>query len=165
MPGVLDQHSDTTGVGFGFGEFAGVRYRGQCFTPAIGGKLVSLGFHRATNSKGVKVYIDTTSGNVPGHAVGSELYSWEIALGALTNGYAVYDLPVGVDLTPGVQYCFYIAPWDTSAHTYADDYADFQGTNSGTKEITNNNGVFSNENLTVHFATYMLAPAFIVLRR
>lgn len=152
---VLDKHQDNIGTSFGSGQFAAVRYRGQVFTAGVSGNLTALGFDRVKGSKGVKVYLDTASANVPDNAVGSELYSFTIPNSALTNGYAVYDLPVPLALTSGTKYCFYIAPWNTTTDLYADEYEDSHGVTGGSLEITNNNGVWSNENLTYHYATYM----------
>ncbi|MDE1867960.1 MAG: hypothetical protein KGI08_09670, partial [Thaumarchaeota archaeon] len=99
MPvGLLDQHQDSEGTNFGFGQFAVVRYRGQCFTPAIAGQLGTLGFSRTKGTSDIKVYIDTASANVPDHAVGSELYSWIIPNASIVNGYSTYDLPVPLTL-------------------------------------------------------------------
>jgi hypothetical protein len=162
MAGILDQHQDSEGTNFGFGQFSVVRYRGQCFTPALAGSLATLGFSRNKGSNDVKVYIDTTSGNVPAHVAGSELYSWIIPNASIVNGYGTYDLPVPLLLTVGVQYCFYLAPF--SGGVYSDDYQDCHGVNSGSKEMTNNNGSWSNENLTFHYATYMLNPPAIQLQ-
>ncbi len=160
MPrGLLDQHQDTNASAFGFGQNAAVRYRGQCFTPAIAGKLASIGFDRDAPATDIKVYIDTTSSNQPAHAVGSELYSWIIPAAAISGGYQVFDLPVPLPLTVRTQYCFYLAPF--SGGVYTDDYHDCHGLNGGTVEITNNNGVWSNENLTFHYATYMLTGTIL----
>src|SRR5258708_6574864 len=108
MPvGTLDQHQDSEGSNFGFGQIAGVRYRGGLFTPAIAGQLGTIGFSRAKGTKGVKVYIDTCSNGInPDHAVGSELYSFEITNANLVNGYSTYDLPLALSLVVGTQYCF-----------------------------------------------------------
>ena len=166
--GTLDQHQDSVGTGFGFGEFAGVRYRGQVFTCGITGTLTTIGFNRNKGSHGVKVYIDTADGgNKPVNAVGSELYSFTIPNASIVNGYSTYTVPAPPSLTSGTKYCFYLAPWNTGTDAYVDDYQDCNGVNTGTVEITNNNGTWSNEDLTFNYATYMTAPAsgtFIVLR-
>lgn len=155
MPvGTLDQHQDSTGSSFGFGQFASGRYRGQCFTPAIAGKLGTIGFDRIKGTTDIKVYIDSTTSHVPTHAVGSELYSFTITNANLVTNYSTYDLPTPLTLNVGTEYCFYLAPFVSGA--YSDDYQDVHGVSSGTLEMTNNNGVWSNENLTFHYATYMI---------
>lgn len=155
--GMLDQHQDNTGTNFGFGQNAVIRYRGQCFTPTILGKISSIGFDRAKGSNGVKVYIDSTTNHKPTNPVGQELYSFTIPNSQIVNGFGVYDLPVPLALVPGKEYCFYLAPWNTTTDSYSDDYQDAHGITSvpGGLEITNNNGIWVNENLTFHFATYM----------
>ncbi len=158
--GTLDQHQDSEGTNFGHGQFAGVRYRGQNFTPALTGSLGTLGFSRTASSQGVdwKIYIGATSSHLP-PALGSELYSFIIGQAAQANGYGEYDLPIPLPLTVGVEYCFYIAPFLFGS--YSDDYLDNHGIGSAPAglEDTNNNGVWANENLTFHFATYMIPPA------
>lgn len=161
--GTLDQHQDSTGANFGFGEFAIVRYRGQCFTPSVSGTLGTIGFNRTKGSWDIKVYIDSTSGNLPAHAVGSELYSFTISNANVVDQYGEYDLPVPLSLAAGTQYCFYLASWDIGSNAYHDDYADCHGVASGTREITNNAGSWSNENLTFNYATYMVIPPIELL--
>ncbi len=152
MPrGVLDQHQDSEGANFGFGQAAGVKYRGGLFTPAISGFLTSLGFSRDVGTTDIKVYIDSTVSGLPEHAVGSELYSFTITNVQLTT-YGVYDLPTPLKLQAGKQYCFYLAPF--SGGVYSDDYRDAHGVAGGFAEITYAGSWFS-ENLTYHYATYM----------
>jgi len=165
--GTLDQHQDSTGASFGFGQSGAgqVKYRGQCFTPALAGSLSTIGFDRNVATHDVKVYIDTTSSNKPAHLPGSELYSWIIPHASVVGGYSTYDLPVPQALTVGIQYCFYLAPFNGGV--YSDDYQDAHGVSSGTVEMTNvvNAGTladWSNENLTWHYATYMLASGLVV---
>ncbi len=160
--GTLDQHQDTATTGFGHGETAGARYRGQVWTSGLTGSLGSVGFNRAIPSAGIrlKVYIDTVDGsNFPAHAVGSELYSWIIANASIPGGYTVFDLPTPLaGLVSGTKYCFYTAPWHATLDQYADDYKDNQGLNSvsgGVTEITNTNGTWSTENLTFNYAVYV----------
>jgi hypothetical protein len=159
----LDQHQDSTGTNFGFGQFAAVRYRGQVFTCGISGTLTTIGFDRVKGSQGVKVYIDTVDGsNFPAHAVGSELYSFTISNANIVNGYSTYAVPTPPTLTSGTKYCMYLAPWNTGTDAYADDYQDLHGTNSttgGVTEITYNGG-WSTENLCFHYATYITATAY-----
>lgn len=151
VQGLLDQHQDSEGANFGFGEFNIVRYRGGLFTPAIAGFLTSIGFSRDVGLNDVKVYIDSTVSNLPEHEVGSELYSWIIPVAQLST-YGAYDLPTPLKLQIGKQYCFYLAPF--SGGVYSDDYRDCHGIASGNAQITYNAGWFT-ENLTFHFATYM----------
>lgn len=156
--GTLDQHQDTNSSAFGFGETAGVRYRGQVWTAGLSGSLGSIGFDRDTPSKDIKVYIDTVDGsNLPAHAVGSELYSFTIPVASITGGYQVFDLPVPLaGIVAGTKYCFYLAPF--SGGVYSDDYHDCHGINSvsgGVTEVTNNAGTWSTENLTFHYAVYV----------
>lgn len=163
MPqGTLDQHQDNNGTGFGFGQTAGVRYRGQCFTPTIAGQLGAIAFDRDQPSVDVKVYIDTTTSHLPTHAVGSELYSWIIPNAQIPGGYKVFQLPTPLTLTVGTEYCFYLAPF--SGGVYTDDYHDCHGINTtpGGQEITNNNGSWANETLTFHFATFMIQNGLLV---
>lgn len=157
MPNYIDEHQDSEGTNFGFGQNAVIRYRGQIFTPNLTADLVSIGFSRNKGSQGIKVYIDTVTSNAPTHAVGSELYSFTITNANVVTGYNVYTLPVPLKLTSGVAYCFYLAPWNTSGDVYADDYQDCHGVASAVTglELTNNNGSWSTENLNMHMATYM----------
>lgn len=150
----LLQRQDSTGTNFGFGQFTGVRYRGQVL-PVFGrdGTITKIGFDRAKGSMGVKVYFDTVTSNAPTNAVGSELYSFTIPNASLVNGYGEYSLPAALNITKGVQYCFYIAPWNTSTDLYQDDYQDVHGIGSGT-ELTNNNGTWSTENLCWSYRIY-----------
>lgn len=154
----FDQSQLLSGTAAGFGQTAVVRYRGQGFIPAQP-TLTGIGFKRVVGTKGLKVYIDTADANsIPTHAVGSELYSFVISNADLSSDFKIYSLPKPLTLTVGVQYCFYLAPWDTSTNLYADDYADMQFTGTSTayangKEITNTNGVWSNETLDAYFAT------------
>lgn len=154
--GTLDQHQDNATVGFGFGEYAIVRYRGQVFTCGITGNLDTVGFNRNKGSKGIKVYFDTVDGsNLPAHAVGSELYSFVITNANVVNGYGEYTLPTPLPVTSGTKYCFYLAPWDTA---YVDDYADCNGINSisgGVAEITSTAGSWATEELTFNYKTYV----------
>lgn len=160
--GVLDQHQDSEGTNFGFGEFAGARYRGQNFTPAKPGKLGTIGFSRVKGSKGIRVYIDITdASHLPVNTPAGALYSFDISNANVFDNYHTYDLPVPLALSVGTEYCFYLAPWDVGGtNAYADDYADCRGINTtpGGKEITNTAGVWSTETLTFHFATYMIPP-------
>ncbi len=152
--GTLDQHQDSEGTGFGFGQAAGVKYRGQVWTCGISGSLGTVGFSRDLPSVDIKVYIDTASANVPDHAVGSELYSFTIPNASCANGYGTYDLPVPLaGLVAGTKYCFYLAPF--SGGVYTDDYHDCHGVAAGTVELTAD-PTFRNENLTFHYATYMI---------
>jgi hypothetical protein len=134
--GILDQHQDSESASFGFGQAAGVKYRGGLFTPSISGFLTSFGFSRDVGVNDVKIYFDSTVSNLPEHAVGSELYSFIVPVAQLTT-YGVYDLPIPLRLQAGKQYCFYLAPF--SGGVYSDDYRDAHGI----------------ANLTFHYATYM----------
>lgn len=156
--GTLDQQQTTSTSSFGFGQTSGPKYRGQVFTCGISGRLGTLGFNRTKGSLGLKVYIDTVDGsNLPVHAFGSELYSWEITNASVVNLYGEYDLPVPQTLVAGTKYCFYIAPWNTSTHLYQDDYQDAHGVNSGSLEITYNTVSWTIENgLTWNYKTYMI---------
>lgn len=159
---VKDQRQLDSGNSAGFGEFSGMRYRGMGFIPslpiltAISFNLTSLG------SKGVKVFIYAgTTDSIP---TGSELYSFTIANGSLSTGLTKYTLPTPLTLTVGNQYCFYLAPWDTSSNTYSDDYRDLQWKNSDEysagKPIAYNGSwsVSDSGNLDMHFETYAKAP-------
>jgi hypothetical protein len=154
----LDQHQDSIGAGFGFGEAAGTKYRGQVFDCGISGNLVTLGFDRDKGSKGIKVYFDTVDGsNLPVHNEAGALYAFTIPNASVINGYGEYALPVPLALTSSTRYCFYLAPWDTGLDAYADDYADCHGINSisgGVTEITKDPS-WRTEGLTFHYATYM----------
>lgn len=157
--GTLDQHQDSGVAAFGFGQFAGARYRGQVWTAGLSGSLGSIGFNRDTPSNDIKVYIDTVDGsNNPAHAIGSELYSWVIPVASITGGYQVFDLPVPLaGIVNGTKYCFYLAPF--SGGVYADDYHDCHGiaaTTGGVTEITNSAGSWASENLCFHYAVYVI---------
>lgn len=144
----------STGSNFGFGQWSAVRYRGQRFTPTHSGNITKIGFSRNKGTQGIKVYIDTITSNAPTHAVGSELYSFTITNANVIDEYGEYDLPTPLAVTGGVEYCFYLAPWDTSGNAYSDDYQDLRGISSGA-EITNNNGSWSTENLAFYFNVYI----------
>lgn len=163
--GTLDQHQDVGSISsFGFGQFAAVRYRGQNFTPAISGTLGAIGFKRDAPTVDIKVYIDTTTSHLPTNAVGAELYSWTIPVGQInTRGdFQVFPLPTPLSITSGTEYCFYLAPF--SGGIYTDDYHDLKGINTtpGGLEITNTNGVWTTEVLTLYFATYMIQNGVLV---
>lgn len=130
MAEIQDQIQETGTNNAGFGEWAGVRYRGMGFTPSIA-SLTAISFDRNKGSKGIKIYLDEADTNsLPIHAVGSEIYSWEVTNASITGNYQKFTLPVEQNLTIGNRYCFYIAPWDTSTHAYADDYQDAVWKNS-----------------------------------
>lgn len=115
----LDQSEGITYVGFG--EWAGVRYRGQGFK-TTGQTITKLGFDYDYSTYGLKAYIDTADANsIPDHAVGSELYSWEITVEELAT-WGPFTLPVPFPTTSGTQYVFYLAPWNTTTHAYVDNY-------------------------------------------
>jgi hypothetical protein len=154
----LDQSQYINNAAFGFGEFAIVRYRGQGFIPTLP-VLTGISFNRDLPSIGIKVYIDTADANsIPTHAVGSELYSFVIPQSQVINAFQRFNLPEPLIVTPGNQYCFYLAPWNTGSNAYADDYRDCHGSSSqqyaNGKEITNTNGSWSNENLSFMFEIY-----------
>jgi hypothetical protein len=158
----LDQHQDNEGASFGFGEFNGVRYRAQKFTPTYSDMLARIGFSRAKGSKGVKVYIDTVTNGQPTHDPVNALYAFKISNANLVNGYGVYDLPIPLQLTGDVEYCFYLAPWDVDGtDTYSDEYLDCHGVASGNSVITFADYWFT-ENLTFHYATYMSPSTTLV---
>jgi len=166
MAGILDQHQDNEGANFGFGQASGVKYRGQCFTPALAGSLVTIGWSRNLGSTDIKCYLDSSSsGTAPDHAVGSELYSFIIPNASLVNGFGTYNLPTPLPLTVGQQYCFYLATF--IGGVYTDDYQDCHGINTpggvGGGQITNNGSWFAENNIEFHFATYMQAssPSFL----
>lgn len=158
----LDQKQYDGPSTFGFGQLAGVRYRGQCFTPSVTGNLWAIGFKRDAPAVDIKVYLDTTTAHVPTHAVGSELYSWTIPFAQInTQGnYQIFPLPTPQALTAGTEYCFYLAPF--SGGVYTDDYHDLKGISStpGGQEITNTAGAWSNETLTLVFETFMVQQGF-----
>lgn len=107
----------------GFGEWANARYRGQGFKTS-GETITQIEFYYSQQTYGVKVYIDTADANsIPEHAIGGELYSWEITEAELAGG-AVYTLPVPLATTAAQQYVVYLAPWNTSTHAYVDNYRD-----------------------------------------
>ena len=153
---ILTNAQDSEGSSFGFGEFANVRYRGQRFTPKIDGEITTVGFSRNKGSQGIKVYFDTVTSNAPTSSPGSELYSFTITNANVIDEYGEYALPTPLAVTGGTEYCFYIAPWDTSGNVYADDYQDTRGVSvTGGGEITNTTGTWSMENLTFHYRIYI----------
>lgn len=160
-PATLDQHQDSTGSSFGFGEIASMVSRGQVFTCGINGSLAVLGFDRTKGSKDVKVYIDTASANVPDHTRGNELYSWIIPNADVIDQYGEYAIPIPPTLVSGTKYCFYLEPY--SGGSYSDDYADCHGVASGSVEISDNGPeTWFNENLTFKYATYIVETAAIL---
>jgi hypothetical protein len=162
---VVDQSQTLHNVGAGFGEFSHVRYRGQGFKPTLN-NLSAIEFQRGLGSKGIKIYVDEADSNsFPVHAVGSELYSFTVPNGSITGSFQKFTLPVLLTgLTPGAQYVFYIAPWDTVGNAYADDYQDMQFKNSNAyadgKAIVwdvdgaNTWAVSDGGNLDLYFNTY-----------
>ncbi len=166
--GTLDQFQNITTSGFGFGEFAVVRYRGQVFTAGLTGSIGTIGFSRDKGSIGIKVYFDTVDGsNFPAHALGSELYSFTITNANIVNGYGEYVLPVPLaGIVAATKYCVYFAPWNTGTDLYQDDYRDAHGNNAtagGVTEITNVNGVWSTENLCFNYKTYVMQTPFNIV--
>lgn len=161
MAEIVDQSQLLSTIGVGFGEFNGVRYRGMGFIPSLA-SLTAIEWHvTSTPSNRRKVYIDTADSNsIPDHAVGSELYSYIIPNADLSASMKKYPLPVEQTLTIGAQYCFYIAPWDSSSDAYANDYRDYrwyQGNPySGGKPIVYAGGwsVSDGGNLDMKFQTY-----------
>ena len=121
----LDQSQPLGNTYAGFGEYSGTRYRGMGFK-TTGTSLTAISFELySTGTYGMKVYIDTADADsIPEHAVGSELYSWEIPNAQLSAPLKKYSLPTPLSVTPATQYCFYLAPWNTTTHAYADDYRD-----------------------------------------
>lgn len=158
---IVDQSQLQNGNQAGFGEFSGVRYRGMGFIPSLA-SLTAIEFDRNKGSKGIKIYIDEAdSDSKPIHAVGSEIYSFTVANADITGAFQKFTLPVEQTLTIGNQYCFYIAPWDTVANAYADDYQDMNHKNADVyasgKPIKYESGVWSvsdGGNLDMYFQTY-----------
>jgi len=157
MAEIVDQSQLLGGTGAGFGEFDGMRYRGQGFIPDIA-SLTAIEFDRNKGSYGIKIFLYAAdSDSIP---TGGEIYSWEVANGDITGNFQKFTLPVEQTLTIGNRYCFYIAPWDTSAHEYHDDYqdADWKNANvySDGKAIQYFGGwsVSDSGNLDMHFQTY-----------
>jgi len=122
---ILDQSQPLANTYAGFGEWAGVRYRGMGFK-TTGSILTAISFSMySTGTQGMKVYIDTADiDSAPEHTVGSELYSWTIPNSQLSTALTKYSLPTPLAITPTTQYCFYLAPWNTTTNVYADDYRD-----------------------------------------
>lgn len=160
----VDQVQNVGTHGVGFGQFAAVRYRGQGFIPTYS-FLSAIEFQRNLGSQGIKVYIDTADVNsLPLHAVGSELYSFVIPFSQLSASLTKYNLPVLLPVTPGVQYVFYLAPWNTTTNSYQDDYQDawFQTADvyPRGKSPINTNGTWAvsdTGNLDMNFKTYGFA--------
>jgi hypothetical protein len=151
----VDSEQNSTGTNFGFGEFANMRYRGQAFTVAETGTITKIGFARDKGGEGIKVYFDTVDvDDLPEHAVGSELYSFTITNANVIDEYGEYTLPVPLAVTSGTDYCFYLAPWDTTGDAYSDDYRDCRGIASGGRQISYSGGFFT-ENLTFQYKVYV----------
>lgn len=127
----LDQSQYQRGSAAGFGQTAAIRYRGMGFIPSLP-VLRAITFLRNKGSQGIKIYIDTADSNsIPTNAPGSELYSFTVTNAQIVSGaFQRFVLPKPLAVTPGNQYAFYIAPWNTSTDAYADDYADMQWKNS-----------------------------------
>lgn len=127
MAEIIDQEQLLNNTWAGFGEFNIVRYRGQGFKP-VKPLLTAIAFQRGDgfNNKGLKVYIDTADSNsFPLHAPEDALYSFVIPNADLDGGtLKKYDLPIPLEVTPNVQYVFYMAPWDEVTDEYSDDYSD-----------------------------------------
>lgn len=146
----VDQSQLLNNANAGFGQNAFVRYRGQGFKPTLS-QLTGIAFDLgAIGTYGIKVYIDAADSNsIPLHAPGSELYSFVIPNASLSLGLTVYNLPAALNVTPGSQYCFYLAPWDPVGNAYIDDYRDTRWQSSDVyangKAIRNDNGTWSNE--------------------
>lgn len=143
----VDQSQYTGSAVAGLGQTAVTRYRGMGFTPTLN-YLSAISFKRNVGIQGIKVYIDTADvDSIPLHAVGSEIYSFVIPNSLLSSNFKRYMLPIELAVTPGTQYCFYLAPWSTSTDTYTDDYQDMTWTNSnpysGGKPIINTAGTWA----------------------
>lgn len=131
MAEILDQEHTGGTNNAGFGEWAGVRYRGMGFKPSLA-SMTALSFQiNSVGSRGMKVYIDTADADsLPSHAVGSEVYSFVITNANLSATLNKYTLPAELVVTPEAQYCYYLAPWNTTTDVYADDYRDAKWKNS-----------------------------------
>jgi len=146
---ILDQQQDLGNTSAGFGQWSSVRYRGQGFQ-TDGENLTAISFQlTSVGTYGIKVYIDSADGDsIPDHNPGSELYSWTIENGDIgVDALTKYNLPTPLQVTPSSQYCFYLAPWNTSTNTYTDDYRDLvwqnQDVYSGGVAVVNTNGVWT----------------------
>jgi len=161
----LDNEQPLGTSSFGSGEYSIIRYRGQVFTATLTGTLSKIGFARNKGVTDLKVYFDTVDGsNLPAHSVGSELYSFTIPHADVVDEYGEYELPVPLAVTSGTKYCFYIAPWNISTNSYADGYQDLRGLSSvsgGVTEITNNNGSWTAESLTLQYKTYITQSSVV----
>ena len=118
----------------GFGNLGGGRdYMSQGFKTTAITQITAVSFQvngkSGTSTQGYKVWIDEAnassnpSGTV-GVGIGGET---EILNSALVTGATTkYALTSSVTLTAGTQYCFVIAPWNTTTHVFSANYQDFR---------------------------------------
>lgn len=123
---LLDQQNLTGGVGIGSGQTPTPQARSQGFKPtynylsAIAFKINSVG------SKGMLVVIDNADANSkPTGTYQVGLYSFEITNAQLSTALKKFSLPTPLAVTANNQYAFYLVPWNTTTHAYADDYRDW----------------------------------------
>lgn len=123
---IVDAANTTGGVGIGFGQTPNPQARGQGFK-TTGSLITAVAFKlNSVGSKGMLVVFDNADSNSkPTGVYKTGIYSFEITNGNLATSLKKFALPVALPVTPGNQYVFYLVPWDTSTHAYADDYRDW----------------------------------------
>ena len=124
---LIDQANNTGGLGIGFGQLAGVRYRGQAFVPTQATLNSVAIWYRSLGTTDTTVTLTAIdAGNLP---TGVALYTWTIPNSQLQVGLTTYPLPTPyTGLTPGSKYGVYLAP--TVGGTYTDDYHDLEMSNT-----------------------------------
>lgn len=118
----VDQSQLIGGTGIGSGQIAGVKSRGQAFTPTVA-TISSIAFYlKSQGSTDIKLYLTDVdqSTKLP---TGSPLATWTIANANIVVAYTTYTLsPAYTSMTPGHIYAIYFEP--SSGGSYSDDYRD-----------------------------------------
>lgn len=154
----VDQSQLTGTSGVGFGQFTGVRYRVQGFTPTVA-RIDGAGFYfnGSKGSAGMRVELQALAGGAPD---GVALASAQLTNAQLSASASIENLfpLVHSGLTPGVQYALVLMPWDTTTGTYVDNYRDMVHQTGGTAYPGGywkyENGAFRAESLDFKFSTY-----------
>lgn len=130
---VIDQSNTTGATAIGFGDVGSGRdYMSQGFIGRLN-NITHISFYingkSGTSTQGYKLWVDNADSNSAptgtvfvGIGGATEILNSTLVTGALTK----YTLTTPVTgLVPGNRYCFVLAPFNTTTHTYSADYQDF----------------------------------------
>lgn len=126
----LDQSNTSGSINIGFGQSAVLRYSCQGFKPTLTSvTAISFYMNNTIASQGRLVWIDNADANsFPTGTLAVGLGSTELTNAQILAGNGAltkYTLTSPITVTPGNQYVYCMAPWNTSTHAYADDYSDY----------------------------------------